>query len=262
LIVFCTVLTGIPVKLDAQFEQKLSLNLSAGYFTTLGWEDYEPSLTIGQEIYEPYLIANFGSGVSISAGIQYNFSRHLSVEFFAGFQFSGRWYYDYSEDDAAPFNYLYWEVQEDTIDYNVVASGEHYMDLSNLQFGLAPKYYLMPGKKVNPFLMAGITLNYVDVYFEDSEYLAREELGMLEGYEGYNELENWFDYHVGIGIKAGVGIELVISDRIGITALAHYDFVPLPVSAFLDEDEDLNENFHGLNIQLGARFSFLKSKDL
>jgi hypothetical protein len=259
-------LAGIPVKLNAQFEQKLSLNLSAGYFNTLGWEDYEPSWAIGQEIYEPYLIANFKSGISIIAGIQYNFSRHLSVEFFAGWQFSGRWYYDYSDEDSDPFNYLYWELYEDTIDYNVVASGEHYMDLSNLQFGLAPRYYLLPGKKVNPFIMAGITLNYVDVYFEDTEYQKREELDIWEeekeDYEGYYHLENWFDYHVGIGIKAGVGIELVLSDRIGITAQAHYDFVPLPVSAFLDEDEELNENFHGLNFQVGARFSFLKSKDL
>jgi opacity protein-like surface antigen len=250
----------LPGRLDAQFEQQLSVNLSAAYFNTLGWKDYEPDWTSNPEEFPPTLMPNFGSGISAAAGIQYNFSRHLSVEFHVAFMFSNRWYFDFGGEGAAEDNYLYWCIYADTIDWNELECGEHYMDLSNLQLGLAPRYYLLPGRKVNPYVLGGITLNYTDVYFEDTESQAREDLGMLDGYEGYYDLENWFDYHVGIGLKAGAGIEFALSDKLGLFAQVCYDFIPLSASSFLYEAED--SDFHGMNLHLGMRISFLKSKEL
>ena len=65
---------------------------------------------------------------------------------------------------------------------------------------------------------------------------------------------------VGVGIRAGVGIEFVITENIGLFSLVSHDFVPLYKSSFLNEEK--HANLHALHLHLGARFSILKSKKL
>ena len=249
------ILINIPNFLHAQFEQKLSLNISGGYFNTIG--KYSWDADWGQE---PTLMPNFDGGPSVTAGIQYNFSRHFSVEFHFSYMFSPGWYWDASDADSEPFNYLYFEIYTDDINYITATSGDNYMDLSNLQIGISPRYYLLPGKRLNPFVFAGITFDNLDVYFENVERDAYKELGRLDEYEGSYDLENWFDYYYGLGITAGAGVEFAISDKLGLFFQACYDFVPLKEESFVYETK--YADFHAINLHLGARISFLKSKDL
>jgi opacity protein-like surface antigen len=245
----------VPATLFAQFEQKLSLNVSAGYFNTLGWSGWEENW----EEHGPSLMPNFKGGVSIGAGLQYNFNRHFSIEFQLGYRFAPGWYFDASPEGEDEFNYLYYEVYDNTTS-TVLASGDNYMDLANFHFGIAPRYYFIPGSKINPFVYAGVTVNYTDVYIENKEYEAYKAAGIEDQYEDNPELYEWFDYQVSVGLMAGAGVEFELNENWGLFAMGTYHFIPLD-----DEEFYLNSflvNYHDLSINLGARFSLLKSKDL
>ena len=84
------------------------------------------------------------------------------------FSFSPNWYFDTSGGSDDPVNYTYFEIYVDTIDYEIAASGENYMDLTNFHIGISPKYYYVPGNRFNPFIYAGISFNITDVWFEDT----------------------------------------------------------------------------------------------
>jgi len=71
------ILILVPGMLNGQFERKLSLNFSAGYFNSVGLNGSEENW----EEHGPALKPNFKGGPSIYAGLQYNFSRHFSLEF-------------------------------------------------------------------------------------------------------------------------------------------------------------------------------------
>jgi len=253
-------LAGIPGLLMAQFEQKLSLNLSGGYFNTIGKTGWDPGYVPGPDDMEPTLMPNFTGGPSVTAGIQYNFSRHFSLEFQAGYSYALSWYYDYSDDDSEPFNYLYYEIYNDTVDYTVIASGENEMDMFNFHLGIAPRYYFRPGSLLNPYLFAGISLNITDDYFQNNEKAAYQALGRLEEYEENPELVSWFEWHTGIGMIAGAGVEFALNDYLGLIVQTGYHFIPLKEEAFFEGHK--HADFHALQLHLGARISFLKSKEL
>lgn len=244
-----------PVSLQAQFEQMLSVNVSAGYFNTMGWSGWEENW----EDHGPSLMPNFKGGPAVTAGLQYNFSRHFSVEFQLGFSFAPGWYFDASPESEEEYNYLHYEIYDEATG-TVLAEGENYMDLNNLHVGIAPRYYFIPGSRLNPFVYAGLSLNYMDVYFDNLEYKACEDLGRPDLYQENPELSEWFDYHVGIGMMAGAGVEYVLNDSWGFFMVASYHFVPLSEETFYGDSFLMN--YHDLAIQLGTRFSFLKSKNL
>ena len=246
--------------LSAQFEKKMSVNLSVGYFNTIGWTSYEPEWASGPEDAEPTLMPNFEGGPTIQLGIQFNFNRHFSLEIVGGFSLATGWYYDYSDDGQDAFNYLYWEFYEDTLDYIVEASGEHYMDLTNWHIAVVPRYYFRVDKPWKPFVMAGISFNYTDVYFEDTSYEVYKSLGKLDQHEPPDDLANWFEDHFGIGILVGGGMEFTLNESLGITAQAAYRYIPLRAEAFIYEE--YYSDYHDFNLSLGIRFSFLKSKEL
>ncbi len=244
-----------PNSLTAQFEQKLSLNISAGYFNTVGWSGWEENW----EDHGPSLMPNFKGGPSILAGLQYNFNRHFSIEFQLGYSFSLGWYFDASNDNEEAYNYLYYEIY-DAASATILATGENYMDMKNLHLGIAPRYYFAPGNRFNPFVFAGVSLNYTDAYFENNEYQACEELGRLDLYEENSELVNWFEYQVGIGLMAGLGVEYSLNDNWGLFAMASYHFIALQDQAFYKGN--FLVNYHDIGINLGTRISILKSKEL
>ncbi len=245
----------VPAALHGQFEQKLSLNVSGGYFNTIGWSGWEESW----EEHGPTLMPNFKGGPALTAGLQYNFNRYFSIEFQLGFRFAPGWYFDASPEGEDALNYLHYEIDEGVAG-EVLASGDNYMDMNNMHIGIAPRYYFMPGNRLNPFVYAGITLNYTDTYYENLEYEACESLGRLDLYEENPELVNWFDHHVGIGFMAGAGVEYVLNDSWGFFVLASYQFIALSDAAFFKDVFLIN--YHDLGFQVGARFSLLKSKTL
>jgi len=259
LLTLVLILTMAHPTIYAQFEQKLSVNLSGGIFNTVGNSGYLADWSTGDDDREPALMPNFKAGFSFGGSFQANINRHFSLEAYLGIMMSNGWYFDYSDEDQEPYNYLYYEVYADTIDYQVAFSGENEMTLSNLVFGLAPKYYFMPGKKLSPFVFAGVTYNITHVKFINNEYEAYKELGDLAELEE-GDVNSWFTDHSGLGMSIGIGVEYGVSDNICLFAHAAYYFIPLKEEAFI---YDLKyADFHSINIHLGIRISFLKSKDL
>lgn len=242
----------------AQFEQKMSLNLSGGYFNTLGWTSYDPAG--GSNYNEPTLMPNFKGGPAVSAGVQYNFSRNVALEIQFGYSFSPGWYYDASDESQESFNYLRYEIYRDTINYEVVASGENYMDLTNIHIGIAPRYYFLPATRINPYVYAGISLNLTSVYYEEREFDAYLALGREDEWEGNHDLANWFSDHTGLGFLAGAGAEYAVSEHLGLVAQVTYHHIPLKSEAFVNDFNSIN--YHDISIQLGVRLSFLKSRKL
>ncbi len=259
LLTLVLILTMAHPSIHAQFEQKLSVNLSGGLFKTVGAKYIIPDWSTSGDDKEPALMPNFNAGFSFGGSFQVNINRHFSLETYMGIMISNGWYFDYSDPEQEPFNYLYYEVYADTIDYLVAFSGENEMTLTNLVFGLAPKYYFLPGNKLNPFVFAGITYNLTHVNFINNEYEAYKEQGILDGLEG-GDVNNWFSDHSGLGMSIGTGVEYGINDNIGLFVQAAYYFIPLKEEAFIYETK--YADFHSINIHLGVRISFLKSKDL
>jgi len=245
--------------IQAQFEQKLSVNLSGGFFTTVGSKGYMAEWSSGKDDREPTLMPNFKTGFSLGGGFQVNVNRHFSIEATMGLMGSLGWYYDYSDGDQEPFNYLYYEAYADTIDYIVQFSGENEMTLTNLVLGLSPKYYFLPGNKINPYAFAGVTYSITHVNFIDNEYTSFVENGKLDELE-VGDANHWFSDHSGLGMTLGAGIEYGLNDYFGLFMQAGYYFTPLKDEAFIYDLKYVN--FHAINLHLGVRLSFLKSKDL
>jgi len=245
---------------SGQFEQKISLNLAGGIFKTFGSKTYIPDWASGPEDKEPHLMPHFETGWAVNGGVQFNINRHFSLLADIGFMRSGYWYYDPSDpnDPEDDYNYLYFEIYEDTIDYVVVASGEDELTLFNLNIGLTPKYYFLPGKKVNPFIFAGININYTNVNFTDRQYEAYEDLGRLDEY-GESESAAWMEKSFGFGLYPGAGVEYNLNDNLGFFLHAGYYMVFLNKNEFQYAEEE--ENLQALKVQAGIRFSFWKSKD-
>jgi len=251
----------ISLSASGQFEQKVSLNFAGGIFKTFGPKTYIPDWASGPEDKEPHLMPHFETGWAINGGVQFNINRHFSLLADIGFMYSGYWYYDPSDpnDPEDDYNYLYFEIYEDTIDYVVAASGEDELNLFNLHIGFTPKYYFLPGKKFNPFVFAGININYTNVQFIDRQYEAYDQLGRLEEY-GESETAAWMDKSFGLGFFPGAGIEYNLNDNLGFFLHAGYYLVFLNKSEFQYPEEE--ENLQAFKLQLGVRFSFWKSKDL
>lgn len=243
--------------LSGQFEQKLSLNLSGGIFNTVGADSYEPEPAGDRD--EPTLMPNFKAGFTLSGGLQYNLNRHLSLEAALGVMISPGWYYDYSPAGEDPFNYLFYTIYTDTVTYIPAVEGENDLNLTAIYFSLAPRYYFLPGKKLNPYLFAGLNISYLDVYYQDNEYDAYEDLGRLEEYP-LSPASTWYDKSINAGLVAGAGAEYGISDNLGVFVQFRYHYALLDDADFFESIKFAD--FHAISVKLGIRISFLKSKEL
>jgi hypothetical protein len=207
---------------------------------------------------------NFNGGYSFSGGLQVNLSRHFSVEIGFGIMKSNSWYFNYSDDPDEPLNYLFYEVVADMDIYDIIESGEDEMLLSDLWVGIAPRYYFRPGRKLNPFLFAGLNIGYFNWTFVNNQYEAYERHDLLDIYYEYNEntgLINWFDDSYCLGPYAGAGMEYTVNDHLGCFVQGSYYFARLQDDAF-HVDMPKQSGFHAINFHLGTRISFLRSKDL
>jgi hypothetical protein len=252
IIFFCIIF--FPFITQAQFEQKLSINLSAGPFKTIGKKDFVPYSDYPTD-YWPYQISNFRTGIMGNLDFQYNLNRHLSLDADLGIMYSGKWYYGH--DGWSYLDYTLFE--NDTTDI-LIEAGSNEMTILNLSVGFSPKYYLMPGKKINPYIFGRINLNYTTSTFTDNYWLAREKHNMPNPDPPSNE---FLEKNFGIGFYPGFGAEYSLNDNIGFFISAGYYFILLHKDNFKGEARTENkENFHSINLHAGIRFSFLKSKNL
>jgi len=208
-----------------------------------------------------YLMPNYEIGYSLKGGIQYNFSRQLSLELNMGYMHSSFWWYDvYDEINDDHYSYLGWHVYDQGTN-EILENGSNYFTLDNLHFGLTSRYYFLPAKKFNPFALAGINLNILDSEYIDSQYDVYERLERLDEYEvGYNTSRVMLEAYPCVGFLAGGGIAYTLNENIGFFFEAGYQFIYLNWYDYIEPVQlsDLN----ALKLHLGVRFSFLKSKQL
>lgn len=233
----------IPVLSTAQFEQKVSINLSAGIFKTFGKK-------LGQ--YDPMQMPNYKPGLVSNAGFQFNLNRRLSVITDFGILYAGGWSYSEGSND----DYLHYTVFDGA---TLVAEGMNYLNLFSFSIGITPKYYLLPDKKWNPYFFAGINLNFTSAKFTNNQWQDAYDHGVLPP-DDTGPYDPFLEKNIGIGFDPGIGIEFAPNDKIGFYLSSGYYLILLKDENF--KSQSLEENFNAFFFQLGVRFSFLKSKDL
>jgi hypothetical protein len=235
----------IPLLLNAQYDQKLSIGLSAGGFKTIG-----PTGTDDM----PMQMPNYKPGIAFGGGIQLKISNRLSVMAEGGLMISQRWIYKGEEYVCD----LTWTINDPITDA-LLAEGEDYLDIYNYSFGIKAKYYFMPEKKWNPYFHAGCNFNRTLCCFENAEWAAYKNLGMLAADDtipGNDNLEN----SSGLGFSSGLGVEYSPNDKFHFFFESAYHMIILDKTKFKDVLRE--ENFHAIRLQLGLRWNFIKSKEL
>ena len=246
---------SVPLLATAQFEQKISLNLSGGAFSNIGPKTWMPEWGSSAEDEEPLQIANYKPGVFITLGLQYNLNRHLSFQADVGMMYSGNWFYDIY-DGVNYTEYRIWDPADEDI---LLEQGHNEFTLRNVGVGLTPKYYLMPGKRMNPFLFGSLSFNFTSTTFDDNEWKAYRDLDMLAPDDSGPD-RAFIENNTGMGFYPGIGLEFNVSDKFGFHLTAGYYFILLNETEFLTPEQ--NENLNAITLQAGVRFSFLKSKDI
>jgi hypothetical protein len=245
LILLITILS-LSLSVNSQYNQKLSINLSAGSFKTFGKRFTE---TTG-----PLQMPNYQIGFATSGGFQIMIGEHFSLSADFGIMMSNKWNYKTPDKD----NYLSWSI-EDTTTHQILGEGEDYLDLRNYFVSLKPKYYLSPGKKWNPYIFTGVNINWTRAWFENNLWAKMNELGLLppDDTKPYNDnLEENF----GIGLNPGFGMEFTPLNRLHFYLDAGYYFISLNKNNF--KNSARVENFNAFMLQAGVRLNFLRSKDL
>jgi len=232
--------------LDAQYEQKISVDMALGVFKTFGDKYNEDT--------GPMQMPNYKMGLAGNGGIQFMLNEHLSLSAGAGILISNRWNYKTQDVD----NWMHWSI-DDTITGQVLEEGENYLDMHNFSIYVKPGYYLLPGKKWNPYFFAGINLNITNAYYEDSYFYAARKWGRIPQNEPDPSNDN-LEHNVGIGFNPGFGIEYSPGSMIHFFTSISYYFIKLSEDSFTSPSRV--ENFNAAVFQAGCRLYFIKSKEL
>jgi len=235
----------ISVIADAQFEQNLSISFAPGIFKTFG----KKSTSEG-----PLQMPNYKMGFSANGGLQFKINNRLSLAAEFGLIVSKRWLYKEGEK----FNDLSWVI-EDTITGLPITSGEDYLDIFNYSMGIRLKYYILPAKKIDPYIFAGANVNWTRSYFDNAEWVAYKNLGW-PGFDETTPPNDNLEQNFGIGFNPGAGLEYSPSDRIHFYLESYYYFINLNKDNFKIPSQ--KENFKAFVLQAGLRLNFIKSKDL
>jgi len=236
----------IPLIANSQFNQKISINLSAGIFKTFG-EKYSES-------FGAFQMPNYLTGFAGNAGFQFKLGNHFAMLADFGALLTGRW--NYSTPDKE--NYLSWTVNDPVTD-EVLEEGEDYLDLHNWAVIVKPKLYLLGDKKWNPYFFTGISLNWTRCWFENNLWYAMKKWGQIAP----EETEPWNDNleeNFGIGFNPGLGMEFSPGKMMHFYVETGYYFISLKEENF--KDPARVENFNSFVLQAGIRINFIKSKDL
>jgi hypothetical protein len=235
-----------PLVTRAQYDQKISINLSSGVFKTFGKKFTEYT--------GPLQMPNYKMGFNGTGGLQVKIGDRLSLSADFGIMISNSWNYRTPDKD----NWLYWTI-DDTITGQVLEEGYDYMDIHNFSISIKPKYYLLNDMKWNPFFSAGINIDLTQAWFENNLWVAQKNRGLLPPDETipYNDnLEESF----GIGFNPGIGVEYTPNDKMHFYLESGYYFIMLEKNNFKDPSRE--ENFNAFLFQVGVRLNFIKSKEL
>ena len=186
----------------AQFEQKITLNISAGYFRPTGDQEYVKFKSIetgrlynidGETTTEyayiyPYIMSNFNAGFNFSAGIQFNVNRMFSIagniSFLKNFNWSYEKYYynvfteqssttdwlayEISETDLFDWEGVNWDINGDGDTEDIIKGSDEYA-LYNISIGAMPKVYFIKQGTFRPYVFSELNFNYTSLNFEDNE---------------------------------------------------------------------------------------------
>lgn len=238
-------LLTVSILLNAQYEQKFGIDLAVGGFKTFG-----KKYASGQG---PYQMPNYKPGLAINIGVQLKISEHFSLAADFGILAANEWNYKTADKP----DYLQWELTDTA--GKLLAEGHDYLDLRNYNINIIPKYYFSPGKKWDPYLSARISINSTSAWFENNLWAAQKKLGLLPPEESvpYNDnIEN----SVGFGFSPCFGMEFSPTDQFHFYMETCYNFFTLDKNKF--KYPSLVENFKAVLLQVGCRWTFIKSKEL
>lgn len=258
----------------AQFEQKVTLNFSLGTIKPIGIKEYiyqTEGGTYTNTWLMPYLFSNYQQGFTFTGGAQFNINRYFSLGTGIGAERIGSW--DYT--DAYTVNgtryereFLSWKITDDegsiTLD-----EGINELKMYNLSIGVFPRINLAYGKRVNPYVFVELTFNYTDINYIDNRKDAWLDLGFSE-----SSYDQWFasltspaaynktpQSSFGIGLYPGIGFDLMLNNNMGIFLQGGYSFISIN-KGDLEEANLEPENFQTIKVEVGLKFSFLRSKDI
>jgi opacity protein-like surface antigen len=236
--------------INAQFEQKVSINLSAGMFKTFGDKyGYRPD---GEPL--PKQMASYKAGIVSELGFQYNINRRFSILAELGIMYSNKW--ELIAEDG--HNWMQYENWADSATF--ISSGLNELNLFNFSISIKPKLYILPGKKINPFLYAGINLNYTHAKYTNKQWDEWVAAGQNDPEETpYNP---FLEKNVGLGFNPGLGIEYNPSEKISVFLTAGYYHIFMNEKNFQYDQLEGAADLNAFLIQAGIRYSFIKSKSL
>jgi opacity protein-like surface antigen len=242
-------LLSIPAK--TQYEEKISLLFSAGTFKTLGnkYGGIPPDL-------EPRQMPWYKAGIAAEGGAQFKVSSRLSILTEIGILYSPEWEC-ISEDEHNWMHYEIWDKEG----INMLSSGYNKMQLLNLSCGIKPLFYLMPGKKFNPFLYAGVSVNYTKAPYINNYWEFYRSSVLYEP----GDTEDWpyMEKNTGLGLNPGIGIEYAPNDRLAFSLSSGYCLILINEKNFPYYSRDLLDgNLNAILIKAGLRLNFIKKKDL
>jgi len=156
----------------------------------------------------------FDSGMSFDGGLQYNFNRNFSLVGLV--KYATLWSAEYYDD------------------YIIVAG------LDNLGISLAPKYRFRAGKKLQPYVLGGVSLNYI------TYSIAVTDLDL-----SYSAI-----FPAALGYIGAAGLEYGVSNNISL-------FTQVGTNGVLfDDGAQGYDNLSTVFIQFGLNLNLFKSKSL
>jgi hypothetical protein len=256
----------------AQFEQKVTLNFSVGSIMPIGVKEYTYKSINGDYINTwlmPYLFSNYKMGYSFTGGALFNINRYFSLGTGIGVERIGNWEYT----DSYTMNgvryekeFLAWEITQEG---SVLDEGINELKMYNLSIGVFPRVNLAYGKRLNPYVFVEVTFNYTDINYVDNRRDSWIDLGGSE--QSYDE---WFEslsspsaYNktpqssFGVGLYPGVGFDFNLNSNMGLFIQGGYSFISINKSD-LEEANLEPESFNTIKVEVGIKFSFLRSKDI
>ncbi len=270
--VLATLLMLTTSSLFAQFENKVTLNVSLGALQPVGQREYIYQSQNGTYLNTwlmPYLFSNFNSGGAFTGTVMFNLNRTFSLGVGVTMERIGDWEYidEYTANgERVENNFLSWQITQEG---SILDEGINELKMYNLGIGVFPRINMAYGKRFNPYVFVEVTFNYTDINYIDNRRDSWIELGGSEQEydEWYNSLTSPSAYNnppqrsFGIGLYPGIGFDFNISSNLGIFVHGGYSFISIN-KADLEESNLEPENFTSAKVEVGLKISFLRSKDI
>jgi len=251
--VFLFLFLIIPLFTYSQFDEKISFSFSCGVFKTIG-DKY------GERTGEnplPRQMTWYRPGITGDLGFQFRLNEHFSLVAEIGAFYSSKW--ECISEDG--YNWMSFELYDKIVIDSLLASGLNENSLLNVSLTIKPKIYLLPQKKLNPFLFAGISINYTKTPFINNywkEYVAHNqfETGDTPDYPAMKK-------STGFGINPGIGLEYRLNNQLRLSLSTGYYLVFISQDKYpYDYRELIDGNLNAFQVKAGLRLNFIKIKEL